>query len=126
MTLLENTEHVRESKTLPSWWRRKTIIDTSKRMKFTKYLLIAAVLTGLAAGTLSARAADKDKNDKAKPYPLDKCIVCDGKLGEKNKPYVFTHEGQEIKLCCKDCLKHFKKKPAKYVKKIEERGKEKN
>jgi hypothetical protein len=34
-------------------------------------------------------------------------------------PYVFTYEGREIKLCCKSCLKDFKKNPAKYIKKIE-------
>jgi YHS domain-containing protein len=34
--------------------------------------------------------------------------------------YVFVYEGREIKLCCKGCLKDFKKEPAKYVKKIEE------
>ena len=102
----------------------------AKRMKFTKYLLTAALLTGLAAGTLSLRAADKDehkdhKHEKAKAYPLDKCIVTDEKLGEHGKPYVFTHEGQEIKLCCKDCLKDFKKEPAKYLKKIEAAQKDK-
>ena len=34
-------------------------------------------------------------------------------------PYVFTHEGREIKLCCKGCLKDFNKDSAKFVKKIE-------
>lgn len=92
-------------------------------MKFMKHLLTAALLAGLAAGTLSVSAADKDK--KPKPYPLDKCIVSDEKLGEHGKPYVFTHEGQEIKMCCKDCLKDFKKEPAKYLKKIEAAQKDK-
>jgi len=91
-------------------------------MKLTKHLLTAALLTGLAAGTLSGRAADKDKT---KPYPLDKCVVSDEKLGEHGKPYVFTENGQEIKLCCKDCLKDFKKDKAKYLKKIEDAPKEK-
>ncbi len=86
-------------------------------MKLMKQLLTAVLLTGMAAGILSARAADKDP--KVKPYPLDKCVVSDEKLGDHGKPYVFTHEGQEIKLCCKDCLKDFKKEPAKYIKKIE-------
>lgn len=63
-------------------------------------------------------------SDRAvKPYPLKTCIVSDEKLGEHGKPYVFTHEGQEIKLCCKDCLKDFKKESAKYVKKLDEAGK---
>ena len=90
-------------------------------MKFTKTILTAVLLAGLAAGTLSARAADKDK--KPKPYPLDKCVVSDEKLGSMGEPYVFTHEGQEIKMCCKGCLKDFKKEPAKYLKKIEEENK---
>jgi hypothetical protein len=36
------------------------------------------------------------------------------------KPYVFKHEGREVRLCCKDCLKDFKKDPAKYMKKLDE------
>ena len=51
-------------------------------------------------------------------YLIIKCVVSGEDLGEK--PYVFTHNGQTVKLCCKDCLKDFKKDPAKYVKKIEE------
>ena len=57
--------------------------------------------------------------EKAKAYPLDKCVVSDEKLGEMGKPYVFKHEGREVQLCCKSCLKDFKKDPAKYVKKLE-------
>ena len=35
------------------------------------------------------------------------------------KPYVFTYEGQEVQLCCKDCKKKFDKDPATYMKKLE-------
>lgn len=80
-----------------------------------KNLLLLLALLGLA--TLPLLAAD-EKKDAAKPYPLDKCIVSDEKLGEMGKPFVFTHEGQEIKLCCKSCQKDFKKDPAKYLKKL--------
>jgi len=34
------------------------------------------------------------------------------------EPYVFVHEGQQIKLCCDGCLKDFKKEPAKYLAKL--------
>ena len=74
----------------------------------------------------NAKSTENAADKKAKPYPLDKCIVTDEKLGEHGKPYVFTHEGQEIKLCCKGCLKDFKKEPAKYMKKIEDAQKSKN
>jgi YHS domain-containing protein len=54
-----------------------------------------------------------------KPYPLDTCVVTGEKLGGMGEPYVFVHQGREIKLCCKGCLKEFKKDPAKYLKQIE-------
>ena len=69
---------------------------------------------GLRPGSI----ADDKADDKAKAYPLTTCIVTDEKLGDHGKPYVFTHEGQEIKMCCKDCLKDFKKEPAKYLAKL--------
>jgi hypothetical protein len=91
--------------------------------KFTKFLAVGVAATYLLS-PLGALAADK-KDSKAKAYPLDKCIVSDEKLGSMGDPYVFTHEGQEIKLCCKSCQKDFKKDPAKYLKKIEKTDKKK-
>jgi YHS domain-containing protein len=66
-------------------------------------------------------ADDTTKKEEGKPYKPDTCIVSDEKLGEMGKPYVFVHEGQEIKLCCKSCLKKFNKEPDKYLKKLEEK-----
>lgn len=87
-----------------------------KKLKlFTVLTLTATVL----AAPLVGRAEDK-KETKAKPYSLEKCIVSDEKLGEMGKPFVFVHEGQEIKLCCKSCQKDFKKDPAKYLKKLKD------
>ena len=83
---------------------------------------------GLLAGPLAATAAEqghpgdtKSEKASARPYPLKVCIVSDEKLGgDMGKPYVFEQDGQEIKLCCKSCLKDFKKDPAKYIKKLAE------
>ncbi|MDP3850771.1 MAG: hypothetical protein Q8Q59_09725 [Luteolibacter sp.] len=66
-------------------------------------------------------ADDTTKKEEAKPYKPDTCIVSDEKLGEMGKPYVFVHDGQEIKLCCKSCLKKFNKEPDKYLKKLVEK-----
>jgi YHS domain-containing protein len=63
-------------------------------------------------------AADKPADKPAKPYPLDKCIVSDEKLGVEGKPVVFVHEGQEIKPCCQDCRKDFDANSAKYLAKL--------
>src|SRR5438093_6234098 len=81
----------------------------------------AAVLLGAALVCPAAEKGDKsDKSDaKPKPYTLKTCPVSDEKLGDMGDPYVFTHEGREIKLCCKGCLKDFNKDSAKYIKKIE-------
>ena len=91
-------------------------------MKPFKLIAAIALIVPFLAAPLSG-VADEKKDEKAKPYPLDKCIVSDEKLGEMGKPYVFTHEGQEIKLCCKSCLKDFNKDSAKYMKKIADAGK---
>ena len=88
-------------------------------MKKLKSLTAMALIAAYLAAPLVGFAAEK-KDEKAKAYPLDKCVVSDEKLGEMGKPYVFKHEGREVQLCCKSCLKDFKKDPAKYLKKIEE------
>ena len=63
---------------------------------------------------------DHEKHsDAKKAYPLDTCVISGEKLGEHGKPYVFEHEGHEIRLCCKACLKDFKKDPKKYLDQID-------
>ncbi len=52
------------------------------------------------------------------PYPLDTCLVSGEKLGAMGDPYVFTHEGREIKLCCEGCLRDFQADPAAYLAKL--------
>ena len=79
-----------------------------------------ALATTIAVVAFGVFAADQKPAPKAKPYPLKTCIVSDEPLGgEHGEPYAFVHEGQEIKLCCKPCLKDFNKEPAKYLKKLE-------
>ena len=91
-------------------------------MKISRTLAAIALTIPFLAAPLVGMADDK-KDEKTKPYPLDKCIVSDEKLGEMGKPFVFTYEGQEIKLCCKSCQKDFKKDPSKYIKKLASAGK---
>lgn len=89
-------------------------------MKTLKTVTVVVLIAAFATAPCASLAAEK-KDKKPKPYPLKTCVVTDEKLEEGGmKPYTFTHEGQEVKLCCKPCLKDFKKDPAKYMKKIEE------
>jgi hypothetical protein len=53
-----------------------------------------------------------------KPYPFKTCLVSGDKLGEMGKPVTLIYKGQEVKFCCKDCVKTFKKDPDKWIKKL--------
>jgi YHS domain-containing protein len=55
-----------------------------------------------------------------KPYPLATCIVTDEPLEDMGGAVTLTHEGQEVKFCCKGCIKKFTKDPVTYLKKLEE------
>lgn len=62
-----------------------------------------------------------DSAEKGKPegvpanYPLTQCVVSKEPLGTMGKPVKVTHDGTEVYLCCKSCIKKFHKDPAKYV-----------
>lgn len=82
--------------------------------------IAAAALLVSPFAAVSSGTADKNKSAaKPTPYPLKTCLVTDEALGSMGAPYVFTHEGNEVKLCCKSCLKKFNKETATYVKKLE-------
>ena len=78
--------------------------------------LLAALLSLGLAGAASAA----DQADQPKPYPLTVCSVSGEKLGSMGEPKRIVYEGREIKFCCPNCEKTFRKDPAKYLKKIEE------
>jgi hypothetical protein len=58
-------------------------------------------------------------------YPLATCTVSGDKLGgDMGAPfdYVYQEDGKPdrlVRFCCKNCLKDFKKDPAKYLKMID-------
>lgn len=83
-------------------------------------LFSLAVVLGLGGAAVALGADNQKGKEKLKPYPLDTCVVSGEKLGEMGKPVVIGYEGREIKFCCADCPKTFKKDPAKYLKKIDE------
>lgn len=96
-------------------------------MKSTHVIAIALAASFASFSAPTALASEnhpqakEEKKETTKPYKLETCIVSDDKLGEMGKPFVFVHEGQEIKLCCKSCRKDFDKDPAKYLKKLEKK-----
>jgi YHS domain-containing protein len=106
--------------------------------KTTQSLLLAACTLGVTAFASQASAADcpmmssgsmsccggmtsavADTNTNGVPDLLKTCPVSGEKLnGDMGAPYVFSYQGQEVKLCCKGCKKDFDKNPDKYIKLI--------
>lgn len=74
-------------------------------------LLLAALSTFALAAPL-LQAAD------VKPYPRETCLVSGNELGSMGKPITKVYNGQEIKFCCKPCIKKFEANPEKYLKKL--------
>lgn len=100
---------------------KKTTLITSLALGAILLAAAPAAIAQCGGCCTATPLADKAKTDAAaKPYPLDTCLVSDEKLDADPtmKSYAFVHEGQEIKLCCKSCLKKFDKEPAKYLKKL--------
>jgi hypothetical protein len=77
------------------------------------FTLLAAVASFTIVGCKTHETMQSASNDS---YPLTKCVVSGEDLGDK--PYVFTHNGQTVKLCCKDCLAKFNAEPDKYMAKL--------
>ena len=86
-------------------------------MKLFKSASLLGII--LAAG-LAARAEEvKTTKPAPKPDLLKTCPVSGEKLGgDMGKPFVFTYQDQEVKLCCKGCKQDFDKTPDKFMKKI--------
>ncbi|WP_438481150.1 hypothetical protein [Oleiharenicola lentus] len=73
----------------------------------------------------TAKPAPAATAEQVAAYPLNICVVSEEKLGEMGKPidYVYQKEGQPdrlVRLCCKGCVKDFKKDPEKYLKQIDD------
>jgi hypothetical protein len=58
------------------------------------------------------------KNSAIKPYKRVVCIVSDEELGSMGEPITEVYHGQEIKFCCKSCVKKFHASPQQYIDKL--------
>ncbi len=59
----------------------------------------------------------------AKPYPLDTCPISGKKVDDHGEPFVFSRNGQEVKLCCEACLEEFDANADKLLKEIAAKSK---
>jgi len=93
-------------------------------MKLTKSILTLGLLTGLATGIWNTQAADEPAMAASvKPYPLNYCVGSGEKFDAMGKTITTNYMGQEIKFCCKDCVKDFQKDPDAYLKKVQDAAK---
>lgn len=87
-------------------------------MKLTR---IIPLLTAAAFSFSLINAADsKAPEGVPASYPLKKCVISDDPLGEMGNPVKVTYEDTDVYLCCKSCVKDFKKDPARYVKMVKD------
>ena len=101
-------------------------------MSLSPLALLAALVAGVAAPRQEAPkqetpakqevpAADAAVVAQQLPsYPLVKCPISDEPLDAMGGPLDITHEGRLVRLCCKGCLKGFKKDPAAAIAKIDQ------
>jgi YHS domain-containing protein len=96
-----------------------------------RYLVSGGLIAIAVAGFLALAGCGKEPDragaskpaasePTAKPYPHKTCVVSGEELGKMGEPKRIVYEGQEIKFCCPDCEKDFRKEPAKHLKKIED------
>ncbi len=67
-------------------------------------LRLSPALLSLLAGSVSCAggpAAD------VIPYTSDMCAITDNKLGSMGDPVVKVYGSQEVKFCCRPCVKEF-------------------
>jgi YHS domain-containing protein len=91
------------------------LLEIIMKMKFT----IATVAALFLGATLSF-ADSQALKALPKDYPLKKCPVSGDPLGEHGKLVKVSYQGTDVYLCCKDCVKDFKKDPAKYAKMVKD------
>ena len=87
-------------------------------MKTLFFLLSASILPLALASCGQSDSSNPAASINATSYPLDVCVVSGEKLGSMGNPHVITHDGVEVRFCCKNCLPEFEKDPAKFVAKL--------
>lgn len=83
-------------------------IPGMKKIRSKSPLLALVLLAACASGP----SAD------VTPYPSDLCIVTDNKLGSMGDPVVKVYGNQEIKFCCRPCVKEFEEDQERFLAKL--------
>lgn len=86
-------------------------------MKKQSTFLIISLAFGLSLTACNEKeSSDAAPTDNAAMQTI--CPVSGEELGSMGEPIVMKHEGKEVKLCCKSCIKKFEADPATYAAKV--------
>ena len=87
-------------------------------MKTTLLPALASIIAGLIFLTGCESGHDHAGHSHGSTASGPLCPVSGDALGSMGDPYVFMHEGHQVKLCCESCKKDFLKDPQKYLAKM--------
>jgi nitrous oxide reductase accessory protein NosL len=76
------------------------------------------VLAIVAFSVLWAGCATSKMVSGVKPYPLKVCLVTGNDLDSMGDTRVEVYQGQELRFCCKPCVRKFYANPEKYLSKL--------
>ncbi|MFT7535822.1 MAG: hypothetical protein ACI85K_001775 [Hyphomicrobiaceae bacterium] len=73
---------------------------------------------GIALLALATSCAASPGSSNVIPYTSDICIVTDNKLGSMGDPVVKVYGNQEVKFCCRPCVKEFEADQERFLAKL--------
>ncbi|HEX2861010.1 MAG TPA: hypothetical protein VHN79_05200 [Lacunisphaera sp.] len=89
-------------------------------MKLKSIIPALIVLLAMVPAAFAAGAKADSAKEKPRSYPLDTCIVTENDLDSMGGAVTKVYDGQEVKFCCRACIRKFEKNPAKYLARMEE------
>ena len=92
-----------------------------RQLRKQSMIFSVALATLLCSSCATNPYPDPSKEElaKAKPYPLDVCLVIEKPLSDTPKTYTKIYKGQEVKFCCVSCVAAFEANPDFFLKKIQ-------
>ena len=94
--------------------------SSHRRFLLLSFAVLFAMTVGASAQT--SRPADSHNGKTASdPYPFDTCPVTGEKLDIMGKPFMYEHEGREIRFCCDSCVRKFEANSEAMLKKMDEK-----
>jgi len=84
-------------------------------MTFPNYkVFLLSVLSLVGVAEMMGSPA-KPSSSRTKPYPLTTCIVTENDLNSMGGAITRVYDGQEVKFCCRPCIRKFEANPPRYL-----------